>query len=96
MQVIHNINEEGRKKGCPTGQCCDICNLYRPMYKHGEAGEVTQIWDCQWNNLALLMSEAKNNVTGVQKAVESSRNETVKRQDAFNRLVAAGTQKRLE
>lgn len=91
MDVKHNVKD--RVNGCPTGQKCDDCNLYKPLYKTSDKGAVVQEWDCQWNNLALLMSENKDRTLGVQQAVESRGNETIKRQDEFlalatNRVVA--------
>lgn len=96
MKIEHKIDENGRKKGCPMGHCCDDCNLYRPMYQTGGRGEITQVWDCQWNNLAVLMSESKDGVRGVQSAIESARNESVKRQDTLNNIVAAGSEQAQE
>jgi len=84
MEIKHNVKD--RINGCPFGQKCDDCNLYKPLYKTGDKGAVTQEWDCQWNNIAMLMSETKDRTLGVQKAVESNRNETVKRQDQFLEL----------
>ncbi len=86
MEVIHNINEEKRKTGCPIGHCCDDCNLYRPMYKTVQGGEVKQIWDCTFNIIATLQSETKERTLGVQQAVESRGNEQIKRADAFLNL----------
>jgi hypothetical protein len=48
------------------------------MYRTDDKGSVTQEMDCQVNNVALLLSELKGNVTGVQQATESFRNEMVK------------------
>lgn len=90
FKVVHNIDEEGRKRGCPTGQSCDICNLYRPTYSEESDGKITQTFDCQHNNIAMLLSELKGQTIGVQQAVESSRNESCKRQDVLLRLVASG------
>lgn len=89
--VIHNIDEEGREKGCPTGQNCNKCNLYRPLYSERQSGEIVQTFDCTWNNLALLASEQNERTKGVQQAVESSRNESVKRQDKFNQIFERGS-----
>jgi hypothetical protein len=87
MKVEHKIDEKGRKSGCPTGQCCDVCNLYRPLYQSDEKGGITQQFDCTWNNLMTLMGETKNRVQGVQGAVESARNESVQRQDKLLNMV---------
>lgn len=81
MEIKHNISEEMRKNGCPMGHCCDKCNLYAPAYKTVESGDVVQEWDCTFKIIALLQSETKNRVFGVQQSVESSRNESIKRQD---------------
>ena len=86
MDVIHNIDEKRRKTGCPFGHCCDECNLYRPLYKQNQDGSVTQIFDCQWNNIALMQAESKDRILGVQQAVESRGNEQIKRADAFLNL----------
>ena len=88
MNVIHKVKD--RENGCPLGHKCDSCNLYQPMYKTEETGEVTQIFDCQFNNIALLLSETKDRVFGVQQSVESSRNESIKRQDRLLNIVSEG------
>lgn len=78
MKTEHNISESMQETGCPFGHTCGQCNFYRPMYRTDEKGTITQEMDCQINNLALLISELKGGVTGVQRATESFRNEMVK------------------
>ena len=62
--------------GCPFGHKCDACNLYKPVYRRGRDGKFTQILDCTYNHLLTMMSEMKENLTGVQAAVESRGNAT--------------------
>lgn len=69
MEVKHKVKD--RENGCPFGHTCDSCNLYVPLYKTDEKGKVTAEYDCQINNLAVLMDETKNRTLGVQRAVEN-------------------------
>ena len=87
MDIAHKIDEEGRRSGCPFGHNCNTCNLYRPLYKEVQGGDVIQEFDCAWNNLVALQSETKNRVLAVQQSVESSRNESTKRQDRLLNIV---------
>ena len=82
MRTVHNIDEQGRKEGCPYGQVCDRCNLYRPLYKSDSTGEVIEaVYDCNLNHQVMLTSEMKGRMLGVQRAVESRGNENIQRQD---------------
>lgn len=75
IPIVHKIKD--RENSCPFGWKCEQCALYRPMYKTDDKGNfVAAEYDCQINNLALLMSETKNRMVGVQKATEQSRNES--------------------
>lgn len=80
MDIIHKVKD--RENGCPFGQKCDQCNLYRPLYKTDAHGDVTAIFDCQWNHLATLIDEMKGRVLGVQAATEGVRNEVSKKRMA--------------
>lgn len=73
MQIIHKVKD--REGGCPFGQQCDKCNIYQPLYKTDQSGNVTAEYDCQWNNIAVLMDETKNRIMGVQAATEGVRNQ---------------------
>lgn len=84
MDIKHNISENQREKGCPFGQRCDACNLYRPLYLHQAPGqEPVQEYDCAFAHTMILVGELKANLVGVQEAVETRGNETIKRQDQF-------------
>jgi hypothetical protein len=72
MKVEHNVKD--RKTGCPFGHTCDDCNLYIPLYRTDKDGEITTVYNCQFNNLTTLSDELKNRMTGVQGAVESRMN----------------------
>ena len=75
METIHKIDEKGRKSGCPLGHCCDECNLYRPLYRYNQANVVVAaVYDCTWNNMTRMQSEAGSNMLGVQAAIEDFRN----------------------
>jgi hypothetical protein len=91
MEVIHKIDEKGRKKGCPWGRNCNTCNLYRPTYVNKRDGSTAQEFDCQANNLVLFLGELKDKTIVLQQAIESSRNENIKRQDIFNKIVEDGS-----
>ena len=86
MKVEHNIDEKGRKNGCPFGHCCDDCNLYRPMYRTNQDQSITQVFDCIWVIAVQIQGESKDRLIGVQQAVESRGNEQIKRADAFLNL----------
>ena len=82
--------EEG---ACPFGRKkCRGCNLYRPLYIKSQAG-VVEKWDCTLAQQTVLLSELKDQMLRVQKAVESRGNEQIKRQDQFLDLI--GTHKRV-
>ncbi len=72
MEVKHLIKD--KENGCPFGQKCGACNLYRPLYRKNQSSEFIEEWDCQINNLSTLMNETKNRTLGVQRAVEDFRN----------------------
>lgn len=72
MNIEHKVKD--REKGCPFGHTCDNCNLYVPLYRTDDKGEVTAVYNCQFNNLSLLSDELKNRMTGVQSAVENRMN----------------------
>jgi hypothetical protein len=72
MNIEHKVKD--REKGCPFGHTCDNCNLYIPLYRTDEKGKVTAVYDCQFNNMAMLSDELKSRMTGVQSAVENRMN----------------------
>ena len=75
MEIKHKISKEGRKEGCPFGQKCDQCNLYRATYVKDSGGNVKYAeYDCQINNTAMFVDELKYRFVGVQKATEQTRN----------------------
>lgn len=95
MKTEHLVKD--RKKGCPFGKKkCDDCNLYVPMYLTELSGEVTQQYNCTFNNIAVLLGETKDRSLGLQQAIESFRNETVKRQDTFIGMAHQASQARLK
>lgn len=91
MDVIHSIDEAGRKRGCSVGGSCNKCNFYRPTYTTGKDGTTVQKFDCQGNNLILLFGELNQRLLALQHVFESTRNEGVKRQDKFNDIFEAGS-----
>lgn len=75
------------KKKCPLlNKPCieDKCAWWVEMVAKNKAtGELQPYHDCAITKLTVLGLELLQKTTGVQKATESFRNETVKRQDAF-------------
>lgn len=76
MKQEHLIKD--RVNGCPTGQRCDNCNLYKPLYRKDDKGNLIEEWDCQINNLSVLIGELKDMTIGVQKSVESRMNSLIR------------------
>ena len=72
METVHKVKD--RENGCPFGMRCDDCNFYIPMYNTDERGSVTQEYNCTINNIAILQSEMKDRVLGMQQAAEGVRN----------------------
>ncbi len=80
-------------KTCPilNKQCLqNECMWWTEMIvKNIQSGELGTEYNCAVSKLPGLMVEQLKNINGVQTAVESSRNETVKRQDQFINVVAS-------
>ncbi len=93
MKIEHKVKD--REKGCPFGHICDECNLYVPTYLQKESSVIAE-YDCQINSIALFNDELKQRIVGLQAAVESSRNETVKRQDLLLGQISEAQNARLQ
>jgi len=86
------------KKFCPLGhKACEYvedntlyrCEWYEHLVgKNPQSEELLDEWKCSVSWLVLLGAENAQTNRGQTAAIESMRNETVKRQDAFLGLVA--------
>jgi hypothetical protein len=81
---------------CPLGSECETvegkvikrCAWYtRIVGLDSNTGKEVDEWSCSMSWMPLLQVEMANTNRGQTKALESFRNETVKGQDEFNRLV---------
>ena len=90
---------------CPIGKKCQEakdgkvyqCNWFRRLVgMHPQTGEQIDEWDCAIGWVPLLMVEMSKTNRGQTAAIESFRNETVKRQDAFLGLANDVSQKRIK
>lgn len=78
------------EKSCPLGHVCERCLWNLTLYENKASGEVEPKPTCAIVANVIMLEEARNRVTGVQRAVESRGNETIKRQDAFLDVVQTG------
>ncbi len=82
---------------CPLGSKCEYigddkkihrCMWYTKMVGTAQDGTVYDTWKCAMSWLPILMVENSAQGRGVAAAIESLRNETVKRQDMAMTLLA--------
>ena len=93
------------KLTCPLGHTCERvvdgaierCMWYKELAgRDPQSEEVVQRWDCAIAWLPLLNVEMSGTNRGQTAAIESMRNETVKRQDALLGLAIGSKSKRLK
>lgn len=75
-----------------TGESCLHWQAFR--FPDPEDGQMVKQWDCSMNWATRMQYESLRLLEGNQAAVESMRNETVKRQDAFIALAVHSQEQR--
>jgi len=90
---------------CPLGKVCEEikdnklhrCQWWKRLTgQHPQTGETIDEWDCAISWLPILQTEMARTNRGQTAAIESFRNETVKRQEAFLGLAHKANQLRLK
>lgn len=91
------------KLTCPLGSVCEEikdnklhrCRWYTNVKgKHPQSEEILDQWDCSLAWLPWLLVENAQTNRGQTQALEMLRDETIKRQDIFNGMIAASLTKR--
>ncbi len=91
---------------CPLGKKCEEiksnrvhrCRWYVQLKgKHPQSEEIIDEWNCALSWLPILMIENAQTNRGQTQALESFRNETIRRQDRFNAILNnAANRKRIK